>query len=56
MSKGIEEILVADNAAEDALVVAEQNEGHLAGDGYGGAQLEAAAEDVEVKHLGNRKV
>jgi hypothetical protein len=48
MVKGVEKVFVADDAAEDALVVAEEDEGELAGDCYGGAEFEASAVPVEV--------
>ena len=55
MIKSVQEVFVADDAAEDALVVAEKNEGELAGDCYGGAEFKAATVPVEmggVKHRG----
>lgn len=55
MPKGIQEISVADDAAEDALVVAEEYEGELAGDCDGGTQAEAAAVPIcfgEGEHYG----
>lgn len=48
MAESIQEIRVADDTTEDALVVAKEYEGQLARDGDGGAQLEAAPVPVEV--------
>jgi len=51
----VQEVFVTDDAAEDALVVAEEDEGELACDCYGGAEFEAATVPVEmgcVKHRG----
>jgi hypothetical protein len=48
MPKCIEEVGVAYDAAEDALVVAEEHEGQLAADGYGDAQRAPAGEEVDV--------
>ena len=42
MVEGVQEVFVADDAAEDALVVAEEDEGELASNCYGGAEFEAA--------------
>ena len=50
VSEGLQKVLVAHDPAEDALVVAEQDEGHLARDGDGGTQLEAAAKYINVRH------
>jgi hypothetical protein len=48
MIKRIEEIRIPDDPTEDALVVAEQDEGHLARNGDCGAQPESAPEPREV--------
>jgi hypothetical protein len=48
MIKRIEEIRIPDDPAEDALVIAEQDEGHLARNGDCGAQPESPPEPREV--------
>jgi hypothetical protein len=49
MIKRIEEIRIPDDPAEDALVVAEQDESHLARNGDCGTQPESAPEPREVR-------
>jgi hypothetical protein len=48
MSKRIQPVCIANDATEDSLIVAEKHERELAGDGYGGAELEASAIPVVV--------
>ena len=49
-----EEVFVADDSGEDALVVAEEDEGHLAHDHDGELEGQAPAEEVELHGWGGR--
>lgn len=52
MVHNIEEVLVSNDTAEDALVIAEKNEGQLTGECYGPSCLAAGLVEIEI-HIGD---